>query len=108
MTSPAVTVYRSRPAMTCARVLLPEPLGPMMACTSPAFTVRSIPRRISLPPAFACKFLICRIGFSTRLSNASLQADAQKFLCLNGKFHGQLAKDFLAEAVHDHADGVLG
>ena len=28
------------------RVDLPEPLGPMIACTSPAFTVRSRPRRI--------------------------------------------------------------
>jgi hypothetical protein len=28
------------PASTRASVLLPEPLGPMMACTSPAFTSR--------------------------------------------------------------------
>src|SRR5579863_1531065 len=30
----------------------------MMACTSPAFTVRSRPRKISLPSIPACKFLI--------------------------------------------------
>src|SRR5690242_8569529 len=94
--------------MTCANVLLPEPLGPMMACTSPAFTVKSIPRRISLSPTFACKFLISRIGFPTRLSNTSFQADAQQFLRLNGKFHGQLAEYFFAEAIHDHAHGILG
>ncbi len=35
--------------ITWDRVLLPEPLGPMMACTSPERTVRSIPLRISLP-----------------------------------------------------------
>ena len=35
------------PAITCASVLLPEPFGPMMACTSPALIVRSMPFRIS-------------------------------------------------------------
>src|SRR5215212_4477222 len=35
--------------MTCESVDLPEPLGPMTACTSPLRTVRSMPRRISLP-----------------------------------------------------------
>ena len=45
---PPVTSARSRPASTPAKVLLPEPFGPMMACTSPGFTVRSRPLRISL------------------------------------------------------------
>src|SRR4029450_10152131 len=34
---------------TWASVDLPEPLGPMTAWTSPDRTVRSMPRRISLP-----------------------------------------------------------
>src|SRR2546430_10370086 len=40
-------VYAGLPASTWASVLFPEPFGPMMACTSPARTVRSTPRRIS-------------------------------------------------------------
>src|SRR6266508_3761487 len=32
-----------------ASVLLPEPFGPMIACTSPLRTTRSIPFRISFP-----------------------------------------------------------
>src|SRR5579875_405101 len=42
---------------TWARVDLPEPLGPMTACTSPLSTSRSIPRRISwpgMPPRSPC------------------------------------------------------
>src|SRR6478735_9048588 len=35
--------------ITWDRVDLPEPLGPMTACTSPERTTRSIPWRISLP-----------------------------------------------------------
>src|SRR5688572_18449776 len=35
--------------ITWDRVDLPEPLGPMMAWTSPERTVRSMPFRISLP-----------------------------------------------------------
>ena len=52
---PPVTSMPSRPASAPARVLLPEPLGPMMAWTSPEPTVRSIPFRICRSPAFACK-----------------------------------------------------
>ena len=40
---PPVTSYAGCPASTCASVLLPDPLGPMTACTSPAFTVRLMP-----------------------------------------------------------------
>ena len=41
--SPPVTSYSGWPASTRASVLLPEPFGPMMACTSPAFTVQVDP-----------------------------------------------------------------
>ena len=44
---PPVTSYSGEPISVLPRVDLPEPLGPMMACTSPAFTVRSRPLRIS-------------------------------------------------------------
>ena len=57
VTSPSVTSYEGCPTSTLLSVLLPEPLGPMMACTSPGRTSRSIPFNISLPLMLACKFL---------------------------------------------------
>ena len=51
--SPSVTSYFGLPIMTLASVLLPEPLGPISACTSPFFTTRSTPRRIGLPSILA-------------------------------------------------------
>src|SRR5579871_5651503 len=76
----------------------------MMACTSPALIDRSMPFRISRPATVACKFLISSNGM---LSNASFQADAQQLLSFYRKLHGQLAKHFLAKAVHDHRHGIF-
>ena len=50
------------PASTHAKVLLPDPFGPMIECTSPFCTVRLTPLRISLPSTHACKFLISSNG----------------------------------------------
>src|SRR5262249_31893918 len=75
-TSPSVTVKASRPARTPARVLLPEPLGPMMACTSPAFTLRSTPRRISLSSTRAWRLKIVSIQLSFFIWFASLESPA--------------------------------
>src|SRR6476469_3029125 len=112
MTWPPVTSYNSRPASTCASVLFPEPFGPIMACTSPAFTVRSMPFRISRPATFACRSLISSNGISSNgirsLTNASFKADSQQLLGFHGEFHGKLAEHFLTEAVHDHRDRVFG
>ena len=36
---------------------MPEPFGPMIACTSPAFTARSMPLRIFLPSTFDVEVL---------------------------------------------------
>ncbi len=47
--SPFVTLYFVCPSRVKARVLLPDPLGPIRACTSPWFIVRSTPFRISFP-----------------------------------------------------------
>ena len=58
---PWVTSKFSLPAITEANVLLPEPFGPMIACTSPALTSRLIPFKISLSSTLACKFLIFNI-----------------------------------------------
>src|SRR4029453_12239076 len=45
---------------TCASVDLPDPLGPITAWTSPERTVRSMPRRISLPATPARRPASCR------------------------------------------------
>src|SRR3954467_8568477 len=50
-TLPLVTSYSGEANRVLASVLLPEPLGPMMACASPALTVNDSPRRIS--PGFS-------------------------------------------------------
>src|SRR5690348_5451586 len=44
--------------MTCDSVDLPEPFGPMIACTSPSFTVNESPWRISRSSTRTCRFLI--------------------------------------------------
>src|SRR4029077_16877072 len=78
-------------------------LGPMMAWTSPAFTWRSMPRRISLSSTLACRFLISRIIPSRQLSaDDPLQAHAQQLLRLDGELHRQVQEHLLAEAVDDH------
>src|SRR5277367_4339 len=108
-TCPPVISYPSRPAKIWARVLLPEPLGPMMACTSPALTVRLIPLRISLSSTLACRFLISNISFFSKiiicvhpcasvaklsLAYRPFQAHAQEFLCFDREFHGQFPEHF--------------
>src|SRR3989304_5809502 len=40
-------------------------------------------------------------------ADASLQANAEKFLSFDGEFHRKLAKDFAAKSVDDHVHGVL-
>ena len=63
VTSPSVTSKAGLPTNTLLNVLLPEPFGPMIACTSPGFTVRLMPFNISLPLILACKFLTSNITF---------------------------------------------
>ena len=46
---------------TAESVLLPAPLGPMTACTSPERTVRSMPLRICLPATEATRPLISSV-----------------------------------------------
>src|SRR5262249_25215151 len=54
-TSPCVTAYSSLPASTCASVDLPEPFGPIRACTLPRPTESSSPLRIFLPSTSTCR-----------------------------------------------------
>src|SRR5919205_1167316 len=64
VTVPPVIVYFGWPAIEYARVDLPDPFGPMIACVSPERTVRSTPRRISLvsapSPTVTCRSRISR------------------------------------------------
>src|SRR4051812_24364844 len=43
-------------------VLLPEPLGPIKACTSPRLISRFTPRRIGLPSTDTCRSVIFNIS----------------------------------------------
>src|SRR5688572_4323408 len=76
----------------------------MMACTSPLFTLKLMPRRMSLVPPRTCRFVISNISLSYR----PFEADAQQLLRFHGELHGQLAEHVLAESVDDHVDGVFG
>src|SRR4029079_6560053 len=77
----------------------------MIAWTSPAFTFREIPWRISVSPTLACRSLISSMS---SLPHASFEADVQELLRLHRELYRELAEDLLAEAAHDHRDGVLG
>src|SRR5262245_16971840 len=102
-TSPRVTWYSGCPASTRANVLLPDPFGPMMACTVPGSIDKSIPRRISRPAAPACKSLT----LSITSPHAAFERYAQQLLCFHCELHWQLPEHFLAEAADDQVDRVF-
>src|SRR5579862_7623253 len=89
----------------------------MMECTSPGLTSRLMPFRISWPPTSACRsrissklishLIVTRAEGCAGSTDAALKTDAEQFLRLDGKLHRQFAKDFLAEAVHDHRDSFF-
>src|SRR5713226_8361895 len=84
----------------------------MTACTSPACTSRSSPRRISAPLTLACRSSITSIDdpllAADGSANTALETHAQELLGFHGELHRQFAKDPLAETVDDHRHGVLG
>ena len=53
----------------------------------------------ALNPGRAKDRAVIRPGAS---ADGTLEADAQQFLGLYGKLHGQFAEHFLAESIHDH------
>src|ERR1700716_2600953 len=59
-TSPPVTSYPGWPISVLESVLLPEPFGPMTACTSPRLSPSEMPRRISRPSTATCRSLISK------------------------------------------------
>src|SRR6185312_6478534 len=75
--------------ITLLRVDFPEPFGPIKAWISPCRTVRSIPRRISLPSTVA------------RSPRTSRVAGASPFLAL-------IASHLDQDVVPIHRDGVAG
>src|SRR5882724_7488336 len=61
-----------------ARVLLPLPLGPMMAWTSPALMLRLTPLRIFLFSTPAWRFLISNIGLLIIILKLYLATDGTR------------------------------
>src|SRR5579859_873813 len=59
-TSPPSIVYPGWPASAYDSVDLPDPFGPITACTSPLLMERVTPLRISLPSTLARRFLISK------------------------------------------------
>src|SRR5438105_10840182 len=60
MISPRSTLYFGWPMIVSESVLLPEPFGPMIACTEPLSTVRSIPLRMGFPSTLTWRSRITR------------------------------------------------
>src|SRR5882724_2851243 len=80
----------------------------MRACTVPAGTRRSSPRRISLPSTSTCRFSTSSMVPSLRASaDAALEADAEQLLRLDGELHRQVLQYLAAEAVDDRGDRVF-
>src|SRR5688572_20989148 len=87
-----------------ASVLLPEPFGPMITCTSPLRTTRSIPFRISFPSTFTWRSLITRSGNGHFLLCKIGECHSVERLCdrrLQLHPHRASAAVLLADAVED-------
>src|SRR6478609_7586365 len=69
--APSVTSSAGWPMIALASVDLPEPFGPIRAWILPFSTSRSRPRRISLPSALTCRFLISRSAIGLRSNRSS-------------------------------------
>ena len=55
----------------CESVDLPDPFGPISACTSPERTSRSTPRRISCPATLTCRSRIVRVAHGSTTFTSS-------------------------------------
>src|SRR6202166_1868858 len=105
--------------MTWLSVDLPEPFGPMMACTSPLFTVSESPWRISRSSTRTCRFLTSSNGITSfrfflvlgrtegGLSDRTFEADRDQLLRLDRELHRQLLQHVLDKAVNDEGDGLF-
>src|SRR5437879_9599242 len=88
-------------------VLLPEPFGPMIACTEPLSTTRSIPLRIVLPSTLTTRSLISRLDMHTlpgrrlRKLRESHAVESLRDAVLQLEPHGARAAVGLTHAVED-------
>src|SRR4030095_11202364 len=78
----------------------------MMACTSPACTVRSMPRRMGLPSTATCRFLMVSIR-APLSTDRPFETDTQQLLRFHRELHRQFLEHLHAEAVDDHRHRVL-
>src|SRR5436190_5821681 len=78
----------------------------MMAWTSPALTLRSMPRRSGVLPTCTWRLWISSMVMS--LADAAFQTDAEELLRFHGELHRQLTEDLPAESADDQVHGVLG
>src|SRR5260221_14263037 len=78
---------------TCDRVDLPEPFGPMTACTSPDRTTRSMPWRISLPATLACRSVMTSSAIDAHHDPTVLDTDLVRRHCPRGRQRLGLAVD---------------
>src|SRR5216684_557067 len=110
--------------MTWESVDLPEPFGPMMACTWPLFTVSDRPWRISRSSTRTCRSLTSSIGIiffrlllaraapkalskDEALTHAPFQRDRDQLLRFHRELHRQLLQYVFHKTVDDEADGLL-
>src|SRR5271156_294395 len=115
--------------MTWLNFDLPEPFGPMMACTSPLLMVSESPWRISRSSTRTCRFLTSssditlfrlssvhssflgsadrRVSKGRPLSNRSLQRDRDQLLRFHRELHRQLLQHVLDKTVDHEADRLF-
>src|SRR5215471_14679100 len=116
--------------MTCDSVDLPEPFGPMIACTSPLFTLIDSPWRISRSSTRTFRSLtssnaiilfqilfhvlltsperrLRRVPSDRASADAALKRDRNQLLRLHRELHRELLQHVLDKAVDDEADGLL-
>src|SRR5207249_9436574 len=88
-------------------VLLPEPFGPMIACTEPLSTTRSIPLRIVLPSTLTTRSLISSLDMhplprrGRRELRESHAIEGLRDAVLQLEPHGACAAVGLTHAVQD-------
>src|SRR5207245_5311402 len=93
--------------MASDSVLLPEPFGPMIACTEPLSTTRSIPLRIVLPSTLTTRSLISRLDMhplprrSLRKLREGHAIEGLRDAVLQLEPHGARAAVGLTHAVQD-------
>src|SRR3978361_645076 len=88
--------------MTWLSVDLPEPFGPMMACTSPLLTVSDRPWRISRSSTRTCRFLTSSNGITLFRFLGTHPAERRRRVSERGpNCHSMLRDDHAAPSQHE-------